>query len=823
MAKSENLNSYLEVKQKTDRDVRQLGVLVSESYEADSTDQQTVINLNFSIDINNKKQIWLFIDGKKLVEGSTSNYTFTNVVSNVSAQITLSSPLIAGLAIQAYKLGAYQESFPNPSSVTATLLNDVAQPHKMAQDAFQNFVKKTFVTAPNTAVINRAMIEDGSLKAIAGVERVTVRGLELLRSEFGGSGGPIYEASNKDSRIRFGGMWSSASNAAGTGVITTTVGDYVEISFYGTGLNILTQLDSNARDNRATIDGGVEGSNVIPTSNSGVLNNRNYSMNTVVNVASGLSSGLHTVRVRCASFALTIYGIEILNQRTDLAVLAGTAYAGMKQEVLPALSTSAFNAGVTGVRGSRVVKYIKDGVISQAVTNVNAASAFLTSTDHTNEEVVRKINFREFGVNRADDFSTLAGVGSARAFTLDDGTTTLTGDNVQVSGSDLVQNVGNFYTLTFVGTGLDIYKTNTGGTGEIIVDGVSRGTLSGTETNYVKICSGLPYGTHTVKFYHNAAGTYVYASDFIIYQPKKPSLPIGAVEVADYNVMADKTIDTTQGAGRVSQGVLRKMNLREIIYTGTWVINATVDSAFGSGWNNGSTTASSYLEFSFFGTGVEHATYISATALNWTYSIDGGNLTGLTKTLVTGVGSLTLADSGVLSGTGSGGVSYNSRICITGLSLGWHKLRVTFNSGQTLYADTFDIHSPIHINTNMKVGSLSLKDSRVFSPIADKPNKIDMSKAKAWCLFDGVNSKILGSLNIDQVLKAATGNYIFYTNKNFKNNYWGCNATSSSHRNLLGTRTANSQTVFFSNSSGIGEDGIVFIACFGELEDEGEF
>ena len=152
--KSENLNQYLEVKQKTDRDIRQLGVLVSESYEAESTDQQTIINLNMSVDINNKKQVWVFIDGQKLIDGG--NYNFTNIVSSVSSQITLTAPIIAGLAIQVYKLGAYQESFPNPSSVTATLLNDVAQPNKMALAAFQSFVAKTFITAPNTTIINRA-------------------------------------------------------------------------------------------------------------------------------------------------------------------------------------------------------------------------------------------------------------------------------------------------------------------------------------------------------------------------------------------------------------------------------------------------------------------------------------------------------------------------------------------------------------------------------------------------------------------------------------------------------------------------------------------
>src|ERR1035437_8981809 len=120
--KSESQNSYVEIKQQTNRDTRQLGVMVSDTYEANSTDQQTVINLTFAIDINYKKQIDVFIDGRLLTEGATGNFTWTNVQNGISNQITLSIAIVAGLAIKVKKLGAYQEQLPNPSSVTANIL-----------------------------------------------------------------------------------------------------------------------------------------------------------------------------------------------------------------------------------------------------------------------------------------------------------------------------------------------------------------------------------------------------------------------------------------------------------------------------------------------------------------------------------------------------------------------------------------------------------------------------------------------------------------------------------------------------------------------------
>lgn len=831
--KSEQLNQYLEVKQKTDRDVRQLGVLVSESYEADSTDQQLVINLNFSVDLSNKKQIWLFIDGQKLVEGSTSNYTFTNVVSNVSAQITLNAPLIAGLPIQAYKLGAYQESFPNPSSVTATLLNDVAQPHKMALDAFQPFVYETSSAPTVTSIINRAPVKNGNLKAIAGVERIMCRSIVQSRTEFGSNGEPVFELDSKESRIRFvGSAWISSNDVNGSKIYSNVIGDSVEVVFYGTGLNMLSFFAAST-DVRATIDAGSEGTNLWATTTSTILNGRNYSQNTVLPVAAGLTLGWHTIKIRNASaVALYCSGFEILNQRTDLAVLAGEGYAGMKQSVLASLSTSAFNAGVTGTRGARVVKYIKDNVISQVVTNVNGASAYLTSADHTNEEVVRKINFREFGANRADDFSTLS-TSSSRAFTLDDGTTTLTGLNaiagVPVSGAECVRaTTGGFLTITFVGTGLDVVLSNNdagGRTTTVFVDGSSVGTVvpPANIASKVSLCSGLPYGSHTVKF-NQTTGDTLFIVDFLIYQPKKPAIPLEAIEVADYNVVANFAANTTAGFETIATGVLRKqLSLREATFVGTWALSAIDLTSFIPGFTASTSTIASYMEYTFFGTGFEIRNRCNTTfSGNITLSIDGSaNWSSYTSSVYGGY-SIVSSTTGQIGQSTS--VTNGSGLRVSGLALGKHTVRLTVNTAASMQFESFDVITPIHIN-NTKIGSLSLKDSRAFSPLIDKPNVIDMSKAKAWVCFDGTNSKILSSFNISQVLKSGAGNYYAFFEKPFKNANYVAFMTGDNWQNIAsaspGTgKNPNMINFTCSGSTGTQVDGTVSLILFGELEDE---
>lgn len=146
--KSEQLNSFLEVKQVTNKDAKQSGYIASDRYIAESTAGQTIITLPFTIaqTTEAKNSFLLVIGGKLFTEGALADYLFTNVMGGVSSQITLNVPLLVGYNIQALKLGAYREYVPNASSIQASvngLINDAAAAAAAAATA-----------ATNTALLN---------------------------------------------------------------------------------------------------------------------------------------------------------------------------------------------------------------------------------------------------------------------------------------------------------------------------------------------------------------------------------------------------------------------------------------------------------------------------------------------------------------------------------------------------------------------------------------------------------------------------------------------------------------------------------------------
>jgi hypothetical protein len=614
---------------------------------------------------------------------------------------------------------------------------------ELLKASFNDSIVAVNETAPYTTIQNRAKVTR-SLKAVAGNERVMVRSVNKLNLEFGPNGEQVFEADNKDSRIRFvGSGWAGQTATAGTLIFTTTVNDFVEITFYGTGLNIVSSFDITTRDIKVSIDGGVEGSNIQPSTASAVLAGRYTSANQIMNITSNLSLGLHTIKFRNNSInGFALYGFEVLNQRSDVGVYPGTAIADGNIVGLSSLTSSSFKDGIVGTRGGRVVKYLDGTTIKSAAQEVDSSSKYLTLADHTNEEVIRRINFREFGAGRADDFSTLSGTaGSARAFTLDDGTTTLTGNNLYQYSSpfdslSLATNANAFYTLTFVGTGLDIIAgyTNTGtfDTLTVSVDGGSvqtllSGTITNTSAQIYKVVSGLPYGTHTIKFAYGVGGTNrAVVSDFIIYQPKKPSIPDGTIEIADYNVMADFVASSSPVLGYIGSGVLRKaLSVREAIYTGTWTIQSGVDvTNFEAAINNTATATGSTITYSFYGTGFEWRGYCGANLTNSTISVDSSsNLSGFTTSFAQSSSGLTFTSStGVLTGTSA--AANRIKIQVSGLTLGWHTIKWTTNSAINFYSDILDIITPIHINSlDLKTGSLSLKSNTTLSPVIPNTTK----------------------------------------------------------------------------------------------------
>jgi hypothetical protein len=627
------------------------------------------------------------------------------------------------------------------------------------------------IAVPYTAIVGRASIPDlaNDFRASLGIERIPVQQIMLLQNEFGPNGEPVYAALN-DTRglMRFVGSWTASAGGFGNQVYSSTAGDYLEITFYGTGLNLLAYVDSAARVWTYTVDGGSPVTGSYPASGNAILGSRNYAPNQILPVTT-TALGLHTIKIACVNTTIVLFGFEILNANASgyVNINPGSGYYRGKKIKNTAADSIAYNTGVTGAKGGRIVRYFTDtDTVAQAFQAVDASAVFYPSAvSHVNEEVARKYIPREFGCGRNDlkDWS-LASSADNYAFTLEDGTTTLVGDsslityNATAGVEAALINVDNkSMRFTFVGCGLDILCfDDAGGTDATWTMSIDGGTpfsypsASFRTPKCLKIASGLSYGSHTFKLSRNSITAFaVGVVAFIVYQPKKPTLPLGAIEVADYNVMADFAANTTAGVNTIATGVLRKVPAREMVYVGTWAVEFTPANHC-AGIAIRSATNGSTASYTFFGTGFEFRSENAGVNVNTKFSIDGAsNFTvsngsywtgALTTSYYGGWASFT-ASTGVLLGSGSTAMGAGLRI--SGLNLGMHTVTILENTSAELCTlDCLDIITPIHshksnlyadLQNTLPVGSQSLMDSRSVSP---QPSSLSAPKAWAQALVD---------------------------------------------------------------------------------------
>ncbi len=787
---TKDVNSKANIRQKTDADLlSNLGQPVIATYKAVSIASQTQIpdsgSLPFFVDQNNKDGFELFIDGKLLREGSGFDYEFIDIdANNMSSKIQLSSSLGAGLNIVAIKRGIKKEISQTDSRFTQ--IYD-AVPAGQLQDFIDQSGRLIAVNGVPGAgqfrtfgILGRSSIPDitNDLRAMLGVDRVAVHLIQQVIGEAGAAGEKVFKVVNDDrDLVRFVGGWTNVTDNFGSKIVSSTVADYMEIVFYGTGLNLISGQNS-PMDLRATVDGGAEGANFAPVM-SGVLGGRNYGANIILPVVSGLTLGLHTVKIRSASvvaFAV-IQGFEILNEVTQLKVLPGIAYSRLKKVIsssetdLPYASSfdqierEGVVVGSLGARGARVIGYIDtDGSVKHRANATNSTQGNLVAADHTYEEVLSNYSFREFGAGRADDFTNIP-IGSAvdRAFTIDDGTTTLIGDEFDLSLTTGATRHGlrsrddgspeGHLTFTFVGTGLDIIVSNGGvaqaNNYEVFVDGASVGFLSAqanTRERVEKIVSGLPYGSHTVRVQrlNGVVGdAEIILYDYLVYGPKKPSIPEGAIEITDYNLMADFVANATAGLYTIATGTLRKYSTRENIYSGTW--SETLDlTNYVGGWEAATSTNGGYAQYTFFGTGFElrfradtnrsnnisvTLNGLAATVANFPSLVSSVYGTGVTFA----AGVLDQNDAATTNGSG---------LRISGLPLGVYTVRFTNNTTNVLSVQALDIITPVHSHkfespatgrSTLFVGSQGVTDRRNKSFVIDQ----DTEKLRAACRLVG--------------------------------------------------------------------------------------
>ena len=214
--------------------------------------------------------------------------------------------------------------------------------------------------------------------------------------------------------------------------------------------------------------------------------------------------------------------------------------------------------------------------------------------DHSLSEVAKTFYVSEFGNGGANgnaswkDVSVLTGSSTDVAYVMDDGLTSLTGDDVLNASNEGIQHADNDDTIfsTFIGTGISItVRANAGGTdaydkfidGIQIVDGeYSRSTTYHTEV----LAQNLPYGTHILKMFRQAANQWNERyKELTFYQPKMPPIPEDAVVLADYMLMADfVAAGASASADTLSKGTRRSQCSRDWFYNTALSLGFSTDA-----------------------------------------------------------------------------------------------------------------------------------------------------------------------------------------------------------------------------------------------------
>ena len=535
---------------------------------------------------------------------------------------------------------------------------------------------------------------------------------------------------------------------------------------------------------------------------------------------------------------------------------------GLGRVTITVRARSGLTASSFGTNNA-TISSVSDGTID-VISTVAAGTPInvFASASHGNQEVIRRINVREFGAN--NQFATASNAISA-FFTLDDGTTTLTAERSGTTNAgDLpfATAFGKSYisfnrtggtdgrkslVITFVGTGLDTEWIYSGGTSavygniDVTIDGLSIGNLTpiaanaATNTAVVRpIVSGLSYGTHTVSFtspnnssgFDNSFGI----ADFILYGPKKPEIPTldaGSLELSDYNIMADYVARTATGTLFLSKGTIAKTPDREITYTGSG--SRTPSDGFSDdpfGVVVGVTGANDTVSYTFYGTGINVQARTNNVTFANTVQVDGVALGSRfsTTTLTEGGGNYVTGTSTWTGGAGA----HNDVILITGMPLGVHTIEFTRTAGQFLIEGMW-IETPIHINEpSLKVGSEGLNNLTI-DPVVEEDEAVvlaNLGEAKAWIKYDPLNNVVSASYNIAAAIETLTNNsqlQVFF-DKPFKSADYAVTtaitATSPGGNNEIIANTFQ-QANFCRIQTENGSDTFgLFMVFYGELIDE---
>ena len=173
----------------------------------------------------------------------------------------------------------------------------------------------------------------------------------------------------------------------------------------------------------------------------------------------------------------------------------------------------------------------------------------------------------------------------------------------------------DYLNITFTGTGIsvELNDVTTPTDVELFFMGVQLDDIDISAASFSDVggvfCLGdLPYGTHTLQIGTKSAGTIsLSVSSITVFQPKKPSIPVGGFELLDTNLVAETdyslgaTSFTTSGTDRFL-GTIEQGGWCSVTSSGTNVVDEISDSGISDrGAEIQTPAASEYIYYTFFG------------------------------------------------------------------------------------------------------------------------------------------------------------------------------------------------------------------------------
>lgn len=312
----------------------------------------------------------------------------------------------------------------------------------------------------------------------------------------------------------------------------------------------------------------------------------------------------------------------------------------------------------------------------------------------------QKYKFRDFQGGYANDFSgTYPSTNANLVYTLRDSSTTLMGHQVRVEDSTGVRTGGDgsFISFNFIGTGLEISASMSMSSNiEVVVDGIKIGNpydgINSISTyRNIPIISGLEYGSHSVKIVRKSSDN-INIKNFIVYG--NPSNLSGDI-IANINVHSQDSF-------------IRRSANQGVLYGGSWNSLSVDNINFVNGYNIRTSSPGAYLEYTFFGDGLDWLTsWNMGSGYNLAIEIDGVSASLYDTSLSPANNGLSMVAGSVM---GTALSSSPGKVMIRDLPLALHTVKIYFNGG-LMYSDGFDIYSPVYNIAGVKKAEISFPKS----------------------------------------------------------------------------------------------------------------